>query len=189
VVKSKQWGSRLLQSAMIKPKQILDQFLVRSVLLLLLFFGFYYSWMMAPVNSALTKNTAYAAAWVSSHLGGGPVEVTEVNIGYKWRLQGAGKRGVSIAHPCNAFELYCLYVGFILAFANVALLRKLVFIASGLLSLYLFNLLRVVLLFYISGRWPDFFDFMHKYLFQAGAYVLMFGLWYGFLHKNANSSK
>ena len=172
-----------------KLKQYTDQFLVRTILLLLLFFGFYYSSMMNSVNTALTRNTANASAWVINKILGIPVQVTEVNLGYKWHLHSAKKDGVRIAHPCNAFELYCLYVGFIVAFANVPLTRKWKFAVLGLLALYLFNILRVVLLFYVSGKWPDFFDFMHKYLFQAGAYILMFGLWYGFLHKNAHPSK
>jgi exosortase/archaeosortase family protein len=115
-----------------------------------------------------------------------PVQVTEINLGYKWHLHSADKDGVRIAHPCNAFELYFLYVAFIVAFANVPLLRKWKFAVLGLLALYLFNILRVVLLFYVSGKWPDFFDFMHKYLFQAGAYILMFGLWYWLLHQRSH---
>ncbi|MEY4710456.1 MAG: hypothetical protein RIS28_1588, partial [Bacteroidota bacterium] len=47
--------------------------------------------------------------------------------------------------------------------------------------------MRVVGLFLISGRWPQFFDFMHKYLFQTSAYVLMFGLWFWLLRKNKSA--
>jgi exosortase/archaeosortase family protein len=142
--------------------------------------------MMDKVNTALTRNTANTSGWVINKVLGIPVQVTEVNLGYKWHLHSADKDGVRIAHPCNAFELYFLYVAFIVAFANVPLLRKWKFAVLGLLALYLFNILRVVLLFYVSGKWPDFFDFMHKYLFQAGAYILMFGLWYWLLHQRSH---
>ena len=167
-------------------KQYTDHFLFRSVLLVVLFFSFYYSSMMDKVNTALTRNTANTSGWVINKVLGIPVQVTEVNLGYKWHLHSADKDGVRIAHPCNAFELYFLYVAFIVAFANVPLLRKWKFAVLGLLALYLFNILRVVLLFYVSGKWPDFFDFMHKYLFQAGAYILMFGLWYWLLHQRSH---
>ena len=167
-------------------KQYTDHFLFRSILLVVLFFSFYYSSMMDKVNTALTRNTANTSGWVINKVLGIPVQVTEVNLGYKWHLHSADKDGVRIAHPCNAFELYFLYVAFIVAFANVPLLRKWKFAVLGLLALYLFNILRVVLLFYVSGKWPDFFDFMHKYLFQAGAYILMFGLWYWLLHQRSH---
>ena len=167
-------------------KQYTDHFLFRSVLLVVLFFSFYYSSIMNTVNTALTRNTANTSAWVINKVLGIPVQVTEVNLGYKWHLHSADKDGVRIAHPCNAFELYFLYVAFIVAFANVPLLRKWSFAILGLLALYLFNILRVVLLFYVSGKWPQFFDFMHKYLFQASAYLLMFGLWYWLLHQRSH---
>ena len=167
-------------------KQYTDHFLFRGILLVVLFFSFYYSSMMDKVNTALTRNTANTSGWVINKVLGIPVQVTEVNLGYKWHLHSADKDGVRIAHPCNAFELYFLYVAFIVAFANVPLLRKWKFAVLGLLALYLFNILRVVLLFYVSGKWPDFFDFMHKYLFQAGAYILMFGLWYWLLHQRSH---
>ena len=108
--------------------------------------------------------------------------VSEIDAGYKWHVYGPNSDGVKIAHPCNAFELYCLYIGFIVAVSGVRTQRKLQFAIFGTLGIYVFNVLRVVGLFVISGRWPQFFDFMHKYLFQTSAYVLMFALWYFMLN-------
>jgi len=81
-----------------------------------------------------------------------------------------------------------LYIGFIVAMSGISLRRKLFFGSVGLVMIYFFNALRVVALFLIQGRWPQVFDFMHKYLFQASAYLLIFALWYVFLRKHGNRS-
>ena len=159
-----------------------NNFLVRATLLLVVYFGFYSSPWMQDCNVFLTENTAIASAWVIKNVLGIPVSVVEVDLGYKWHLTGNHVVGVKIAHPCNAFELYCLYVGFIVCITGVAIRRKWIFAVIGTLAIYVFNFLRVIALFLISGKWPQFFDFMHKYLFQASAYLLMFGLWYWLLH-------
>ncbi len=164
-----------------------DHFVFRATLLLVLYFGFYYSPWMQNCDAFLTENTANASAWVLQLGWDIPASVNVVNVGYKWHVIAPGKAGVHIAHPCNAFELYCLYVGFIVAVSGIAVSRKMWFALLGALAIYVFNVMRVVGLFLISGRWPQFFDFMHKYLFQTSAYVLMFGLWFWLLRKNKNA--
>ena len=163
-----------------------NNFLVRATLLLVLYFGFYSSPWMQGCNVFLTENTASASAWVIKNVLGIPVSLVEVDLGYKWHLMGNHFAGVKIAHPCNAFELYCLYAGFIICLSGIAMRRKWIFGVIGVLAIYLFNFLRVIALFLICGKWPQFFDFMHKYLFQASAYLLMFGLWYWLLHQRSH---
>jgi exosortase/archaeosortase family protein len=143
---------------------------------------------MPLINGFLTENTADISAWILDVFFRIPAQVIEVKAGYKWQVCATNVPGVKIAHPCNAFELYCLYLGFIVAMADVSLRRKLFFGSMGVVMIYFFNALRVVALFLIQGRWPQVFDFMHKYLFQASAYLLIFGLWYGFLRKYGSHS-
>jgi len=143
---------------------------------------------MPAINGFLTENTADISAWILDVFFRIPAQVIEVNAGYKWHVCAANSAGVRIAHPCNAFELYCLYIGFIVAMSGISLRRKLFFGSVGLVGIYFFNALRVVALFLIQGRWPQVFDFMHKYLFQASAYLLIFVLWYVFLRKHGNRS-
>jgi exosortase/archaeosortase family protein len=162
-----------------------DHFIYRAILLLLVYFGFYSSPWMQGCNVFLTENTARTSAWWMNFVLGIPVSVVEVDLGYKWHLTGSHFAGVKIAHPCNAFELYCLYVGFIICISGITIRRKLIFAVIGTLAIYVFNFLRVIALFLISGKWPLFFDFMHKYMFQASAYLLMFGLWYWLLNQNS----
>jgi exosortase/archaeosortase family protein len=159
-----------------------NHFVFRAILLVILYFSFYYSPGLQVVNAFLTENTADAAAWVIKYVLRMQAAVSEIDAGYKWHVYSPTSDGVKIAHPCNAFELYCLYIGFVVAISGVATQRKLQFAIFGTLGIYVFNVLRVVGLFVISGRWPQFFDFMHKYLFQTSAYVLMFALWYFMLN-------
>lgn len=161
-----------------------DHFLVRAILLLGLYFALWYSPFMQGINAFLTENTADIAALLLRLFWEIPAEVLDVNPGYKWSVCTKGMLGVKIAHPCNAFELYCLYLGFLVAMSGVGLRRKWLFAIAGIMSIYAFNAMRVVGLFLIQGRWPDVFDFMHKYIFQASAYLLIFGLWYWMLKKH-----
>lgn len=169
-------------------QKILNHFLFRAVVLLCLFFVVWYSPWMSSINGFLTENTTAISAWILDHVFTIPVRVTELQLGYKWFVCGENGVGVKIAHPCNAFELYCLYLGFIVAMNGVSQFRKWVFAGLGVAAIYFFNALRVVALFFIQGRWPQVFDFMHKYLFQASAYLLIFGLWYWMLSKHGNQS-
>jgi exosortase/archaeosortase family protein len=162
-----------------------NHFLFRATWLLVVYFGFYYSPWMQGCNIFLTENTATTSAWVISSVLGIPVSVVELDLGYKWHINGNHFAGVKIAHPCNAFELYCLYVGFIVCISGIAIRRKWIFALLGVVVIYVFNFSRVVALFLISGKWPQFFDFMHKYLFQAIAYLIMFELWYWLLQKRS----
>lgn len=143
---------------------------------------------MPTINGFLTKNTANFSSWILNVLCGISAKVVELDPGYQWFVCTANRRGVSIAHPCNAFELYSLYLGFIVSMAGIPALRKWRFAFLGIIFIYLFNVLRVVGLFLIHGRWPLLFNFMHKYFFQASAYLLIFALWYCLLKNDESPS-
>lgn len=155
-----------------------DNFLIRAAILFVLFIVIQNSIYMPEINEALTRCTANSSTWILNNLFHRPAQSVEIDAGYQWFVTEKIGSGVKIAHPCNAFELYCLYWGFLIAVADISFRRKLNFLLLGTMSIFVFNTMRIVGLFLIQGRWPAFFHFMHKYLFQSSAYLLIFGLWY-----------
>lgn len=161
-----------------------NRFLLRGLGILVVYFLVLYSPFMSSINVILTENTADFASWLINVFFDGESTVRELDSSYKWLISGPKSRGVAIAHPCNAYELYVLYIGFIFSITDVKVQRKLQFILFGTLSIYLLNAFRVIALYVISGQWPEIFNLMHKYIFQGLAYLLIFGFWYFLLHKN-----
>lgn len=165
-----------------------DWFILRAVSLLTGYFILWYSPLMPLINAFLTENTADFAGLILNITTDMSVLVKEMEVGYRWVVCSDDRNRVGISHPCNAFELYSLYLGFVVAITGVQPKRKWVFAPIGVLLIYLFNAARVVGLFLIHGRWPQVFNFMHKYVFQASAYLLIFALWYALLMKDEKPS-
>lgn len=84
--------------------------------------------------------------------------------------------GVLIGPPCNAFSLFILYGGFLLAFPG-QWKRKLLFLLSGILLIHLLNLARVVALILLAYHNPAVLEFNHSYTFTLIIYVCIFVLW------------
>lgn len=86
---------------------------------------------------------------------------------------------LSVDSACNGIDSIILVVSAVLAFrANI--LKKIAGVISGCLLLYLFNILRITILFYSNVFAPDFFDFLHVYAGQTLvviAGVAFFFLW------------
>ena len=92
------------------------------------------------------------------------------------------KLALAIADRCNALELYVLYVGFIVCFPAPAS-RKLFFSGTGVLSIFILNILRVAALSLASIHYPDYLDFAHHFVFNISIYLLIFWLWFIFSRK------
>jgi exosortase/archaeosortase family protein len=104
----------------------------------------------------------------------------------KDRLLGIdGTNGLWMGDNCDCIELCALFAGFIIAFPS-CWRKKLWFIPLGILSIYLLNVLRVVLLAlvqkYFSNKW---LEFNHTYTFTIVIYLFIFLLWYYWINKLA----
>ena len=62
-------------------------------------------------------------------------------------------------------------------------LHKLWFIPLGWLCCYVFNILRIFLITLAIEHHPDWFPFLHDYLFKYLFYGMLFGLWVWFVEK------
>ena len=88
-----------------------------------------------------------------------------------------------IADSCNGFELYMLYIGFLLSIPIGNFRTKTLFILLGTPFLYGINVIRCIGLIELQLALNKYFDFYHHYLFKATIYSFIFGLWVLFVKR------
>lgn len=102
--------------------------------------------------------------------------------GYKVLILINGQKVVGIADPCNAFEIYILYIAFLVCYpANVK--RRLRYILVGLPILFMFNIVRAAAITWLNIYKKGWVDFSHHYLFTSIMYFIVFLLWLRFTKK------
>jgi len=108
----------------------------------------------------------------------------------------AAKMGTVISHPAGfAYEIYFRCTGFLpIAFLVVSILAyprpikyKIIGIMVGAPFLILFNLVRLVDLFYIGVNNPTAFHFAHSIFWEALTIITVFGLWLFWLKWSGSS--
>ena len=93
-----------------------------------------------------------------------------------------GRAVVTVFEGCNGFNVMFVFLSFVIAYTGT--LKKTVwFCMVGLTLIYIFNLFRVSLLYYIAEYYPNNLYFFHKYLFTGFLYGLVFLLWYFWVRK------
>jgi exosortase family protein XrtF len=89
---------------------------------------------------------------------------------------------VSIEDTCNGLELFVLYAGFIICMP-ATLRRKIIFAVSGILLIYVVNIIRCTGVAYIILCYPQYADFAHHYVFTFVVYGVIIALWLIFSKK------
>lgn len=84
---------------------------------------------------------------------------------------------VRVFEGCNSMNVMIVFLSFIIAFTGT-LKKSVIFTSIGIVLIYIFNLFRVGLLFFIAKYYPNNLYFFHKYLFTGLLYALVFFLWY-----------
>jgi exosortase family protein XrtF len=93
-----------------------------------------------------------------------------------------GRTMLSIYEGCNGINIMIIFVAFLVAFGPMKK-TLLWFIPLGLLIIYLFNLLRIIFLFFIARHMPGFMYFTHKYLLTGMLFAVIFVLWIYWIRK------
>ena len=98
------------------------------------------------------------------------------------------KKILSVADFCNALELYVLYIGFLFAFPmdGKKIKRIILFLLSGVLLIYIANIIRLAALASMNLHRMKAVDMAHHYVFKMIVYALIFGLWVLFTKKKLN---
>ena len=84
---------------------------------------------------------------------------------------------VNVYEGCNAINVSILFIAFLFAYKRT-LKQTLIFSVLGLISIYLFNLIRVGGLFLVALYFPNHLYLMHKFIFTGVIYAFVFGLWF-----------
>lgn len=135
-----------------------------------------------------------ATRWVSEQTGfvltscGWPVDVYDHQRKATTMVRYDDREVLSVYEGCNGINTMIIFVAFLIAFGplNKTLLW---FIPVGLLIIHLVNLARITLLFFVAEYRPDFMYFIHKYLFTATLYAVIFLLWVWWVKKYSAVSR
>lgn len=105
------------------------------------------------------------------HFFGSDVMLAKDNILYY-----SNGNGVRIVWACTgikqAYIFFC-----IIAFTRGPWLKKLWYIPSGIIVIYLFNLLRMVVIIGLAKNHMEWFDILHNYIFKYLFYGVIFLMW------------
>jgi exosortase family protein XrtF len=89
---------------------------------------------------------------------------------------------LAVYEGCNGLNTMIIFVAFLLAFGPVN--KKLLwFIPLGILIIHVANLMRITLLFFVAEYRPDFMYIIHKYVFTATLYLVIFLMWVWWVKK------
>lgn len=155
-----------------------------TIIFLIKFIGIYiignllYGWYITtyhPLPDPLTQWVTEQSSWVLSQTGWRTIIVDHptkptTTIYYH------AKAVVSVYEGCNGLNVVIIFLAFLFAFGPVN--KSLGWFAPlGILIIHVSNLLRIILLFFVALYLPGFHYFMHKYLFTAIIYVVVFLMW------------
>ncbi|MCC6833835.1 MAG: exosortase family protein XrtF [Cytophagales bacterium] len=87
-----------------------------------------------------------------------------------------GQKVIGVYEGCNSINVMIVFVAFVAAFKG-SVKQRVWFVPLGLGIIYLTNLLRVALLYFVAEYWSHYFYYFHKYLFTAFIYLIVFVLW------------
>jgi exosortase/archaeosortase family protein len=96
--------------------------------------------------------------------------------------------GTRIVWGCTGLKQSFIWI-IIMLIARGSWKHKLWFIPLGLVCAYLFNILRITLIAIAIEYHPDWFHFLHDYVFKYIFYGMLFLLWLWWSNRIANASK
>jgi exosortase family protein XrtF len=155
-----------------------------SILFLGKFIGIYivlnigYGFYLDAYKEGADPMTHFVTAQTSQFLG---LYQDQITIGPKADLKSVyifkdGQAILSVYEGCNGLNVMIIFLAFMLAYSKVSL-KMVWYIPLGLLTIHLFNLLRIDLLYHVTLSLPKLLYFSHKYLFTAFIYLAVITLW------------
>jgi exosortase H (IPTLxxWG-CTERM-specific) len=135
---------------------------------------------LRPVNDAVvnpyTTFVARESCVVLNVLGEGAT--------VKGQVLGSRRFSVSIFNGCNGLEAILIFVSGVLAFP-ASWQKRLLGVAGGFVAIQLFNILRIVTLYYTGVYRPDWFSTAHVFIWQSLVILFAVVLWLLWLRPNA----
>jgi archaeosortase B (VPXXXP-CTERM-specific) len=146
----------------------------RFVVLFLVYLAalaFFYPKVSIRYSEAI-EGMAVLTAW----LAGGFTEIFSDVVKQKGTMILFGGFAVEIIEECTGLYEMLIYAAAVLAFPT-SLVKKGIGIAAGIPILYAINVLRIIFLLWVGRYYPDTFDFMHLYFWQATLILMITSVW------------
>ena len=124
-----------------------------------------------PATTAVTFQTSGML-----NLLGYPTAVTENTHGPTVLLSNDVKVILSVYEGCNGINVMIVFVAFLAAFGG-SLKKMSWFLPAGIILIHLSNLARIILLYFVAVGYRHYFYYVHKYIFTAVIYMMVFALW------------
>jgi len=140
-----------------------------------LIYGLYIS-SKGNAPDEMTNLIAHQSAWILNNVFGYEVSAILNDAGPTVFLRAGQDVVLNVFEGCNGINVFIVFIAFLIAF-NGNSKRLLWFIPAGILILHLFNLLRIVFLYWTAIRFHSYFYYVHKYIFTGVIYAVVFILW------------
>ena len=95
----------------------------------------------------------------------------------------AGSKAVEILDGCNGLQVLGLFSGFVFAYPGTKIKRMYV-IFSGLIILYLSNVMRIICFVLVNALCPEFWNISHSIITHLFTYPVVLLLWYWWITIN-----
>lgn len=99
-----------------------------------------------------------------------------------------GRPIVRVVEGCNAISVMILFTAFIVAFSG-SIIRTSSYVMTGILAIYVLNLMRIVLLTMGIISHPEFGEVLHDVVFPLTIYGFVFFLWLLWINKIKDYAK
>lgn len=151
--------------------------------LLYSFFVAYHDPKPDPITKGVSRNLMLVMNALEQ-----PIELFDVEDYPYVGVEYNGESSVSVFEGCNGIAVMILFVAFVVAFKGSNSKAMIWFIPLGVLSIHLFNLLRLGLLIVINHFYTSMFHFYHKFLFTGVIYLFVLLLWIAWVKMQQSSS-
>lgn len=155
-----------------------------TILFLVKFLGFYlignllyglYVTAYAPAPDVVTNWVTEQSGVILSVLGW-PIETSPHATRATTMMYYQDHPILAVYEGCNGLNIMIVFLSFLFAFGPYT--KKLVYFSlAGIVVLHVANLVRIMLLFWVSVYYEKYLYFTHKYLFTGALFVLVFVMW------------
>jgi exosortase family protein XrtF len=137
----------------------------------------YYLPAADPFTIMVSRHVGYFLSWFHDGISVVPSGESK-NVAVQW----IGNTIINVFEGCNGVNVWIVFTAFVVAFSR-QWYKSWRFLLVGALVIYLINIVRVSMLFWVAHYFPDTLYFFHKFFFTAIIYAVVFVLWYGWVKK------
>ncbi|MGB3776546.1 MAG: exosortase family protein XrtF [Leeuwenhoekiella sp.] len=98
------------------------------------------------------------------------------------KLMVNGRFLARVVEGCNSISVIILFLAFVISFFN-GIKKTLLFIILGSISIYIINIIRIVILTVAIYEYPEYTEILHSIVFPGIIYGFVFLLWLYWIHQ------